>query len=221
MAAVSSLDLPRLVRGIFVRGGRSLAPCFHGDHLQCGSNLPCRHRPALINVAAREQLAEILKPTRPRRRWDSCWAFLFGRRSGSEALSGAVSHPFERKRGGLRRSRLAVLWILIAQRGFASDGVEAFCKTRERAVGAAAGEIRAPLTAVLINSGPRASAEHVPDKANSKRECENYAWQATLIRRGAARCSGLALPFPHRRKCRTLAPGHKTCRQSYSVAERI
>jgi hypothetical protein len=131
-----------------------------------------RRRPALINVVAREQFAEVLEPTWPRRRRDTRGTFLFGRRSNSEALGGAVSHPFDRDRGGLRRSRPTVLRILIAQRGLATDGVETFGKTRERAVGAAAGEIRAPLTAVLITLGPRASAEHVPDEANSERECE-------------------------------------------------
>lgn len=206
----------RSTRGEFwaSRGRRSLAPCLHSDHVQRRSNLPCRHRPVLINVDAREQVAEILEPTWPRRRWDTRGAFFFGRRSGSRARSVAVSHPFDWDRGGPRRSQLTVLRILNAHRGFASDGVEAFCKTRERAVGAAGGEIRAPLTALLIALGPRASAEYVPDKENSERECEGYAWQDTLMGRGAARCSGLALPFPQERKCRVLALGHKSCSQS-------
>jgi hypothetical protein len=111
------------------------------------------------------------------------------------------------------------LRVLIAQRGFAFDRVQAFCKTRERAIGGTTGGIRAPLTVLPIVLAPRGSAERIADKENAKRECEGHAWRPTLIGRAAAPSSGAALHFPHRQKCRTLAPGHKPTVNPRCVAE--
>lgn len=127
--------------------------------------------------------------------------------------------PFDRDRGVMRQSRLTVLRILSAQRGFACDRVQAFCKTRERAIGGTASGIRAPLTVLPIGLAARGSAEWIPDKENSERECEGYVWQPAPTGRGAARPSGGALPFPDRQKCRTLAPGHKPTVNPHCVAE--